>query len=105
MFPRKACVDINVYTHTRTCTFVSLLIPCFLLQQQLIETGQMDRGKQKYPVTELEDLIQDFETEVQELEKSPMETMPAPVSYTSCDCTIKFTSPYRFAWSSTAEKT
>lgn len=27
MFPRKACVDVNVYTHT--CTFVLILIPCF----------------------------------------------------------------------------
>ena len=32
MFPRKACVDVNVYTDT--WEFVLLLIPGFLLQEE-----------------------------------------------------------------------
>jgi len=32
MFPRKICVDVNVYTDR--WEFVLLLIPCFLLQEE-----------------------------------------------------------------------
>jgi hypothetical protein len=45
MFPRKSCVDVNVYTHMRICAFVRLLIPCFFSPQQRHLETTFERGR------------------------------------------------------------
>jgi len=78
-FPRKACVDVNVYTDR--CEFVLLLIPGFLLQEEMHRKEarllRMMRG-----LDELEKKREDIFIEV----------LHDQVSYIFNDCTIQFTS-------------
>jgi len=88
MFPRKACVDANVYTDR--WEFVLLLIPCFLLQE-----------KQKQKENEFIFTMQKYEKSQEDLKKNIIDLKTDQVSYIFDDCTIQFTSPYRLACSST----
>jgi len=86
MFPRKACVDVNVYTHT--CEFELLLIPCFLLQKNFEEEEKWHSfNNERYEKLE------------EKKKEADAKIVHVQVSYMFGDFTIKFTSPYRLACS------
>jgi len=90
MFPRKVCVNVNVYTDR--CEFVFLLILCFLLQEE----NKAKEEKFLSTVTKYEESDRNKTEMVTELKHNQ-------VSYIFSDCTIKFTSPKLLACSSTGE--
>jgi len=90
-FPWKACVDVNVYTDR--WEFVLLLIPCFLLQEEM-HRKEVRLLRTMKGLNDLERKREDIFIEV----------LHDQVSYIFDDCTIHFTSQNRLSCSSTGEK-
>jgi hypothetical protein len=77
----------------------------FLLQREMNEIIVEDRRRMHDFIIEIRGKFNDVNLKLQELSDVSTVIVHRQVSYIFCDCTVKLTSPYRLACSSTGGKT